>query len=461
MIQIVKGNDAPIEWRVSLNGQPLDLTGKAVSLYVINSRGPFQLKGFKVEGNVVTCTYYGADQTRFGAHSLILRLNEGLPEMSTVAVKEAFELVEWSKDQGGENGEPIKVTPVIIEADVAVAQDGSDIDLSDYLTKEEFNEASERFALADDLTELSENVAELRHDLGECDSRVGSALDMAEKHEEQLTELSSQVGGLSERVDALGEGAEQEVFWATEGITDASKGTTYDEILAAHNAGKVVKCLYQKIIFDLRYVTNILYFAANVNNNLYYLKCPQSNRWQFSTENTEHKLETLENGNAKITIAGKTAEVATPKEWKCVYDGRMEVGQMQIESTTYADGTPLDAEELVVQVIMESSEGVTQARQGYVIINSSLNKNDGQYGAIHFEKPSLTNPAISMIRLKASPFIMVADMLDAAPIAIAQGANLVARAGRNIQIYENISYVRVYSTLAIQAMPPIIKIYAR
>ena len=43
------------------------------------------------------------------------------------------------------------------------------------------------------LTELSENVAELRHDLGECDSRVGSALDMAEKHEEQLTELSARI----------------------------------------------------------------------------------------------------------------------------------------------------------------------------------------------------------------------------------------------------------------------------
>lgn len=130
---------------------------------------------------------------------------------------------------------------------------------------------------------------------------------------QELTELSAEVSGLSEKVDALGEGAEQEVFWATEGITDASKGTTYDEILAAHNAGKVVKCLYQKIIFDLRYVTNILYFAANVNNNLYYLKCPQSNKWQYSTENTEHKLETLDNGNAQITIAGKTAEVATPQ----------------------------------------------------------------------------------------------------------------------------------------------------
>lgn len=195
MIQIVKGNDAPIEWRVSLNGQPLDLTGKAVSLYVINSRGPFQLKGFKVEGNVVTCTYYGADQTRFGVHSLILRLNEGLPEMSTVAVKEAFELVEWSKDQGGESGEPIKVTPVIIEADVAIAQSGGgggDIDLTAYLTKLEAEATFQPkgdYATATELSELSAGVNEL----GEA--FVGNSTIIDSK----LTELSAEVG---KKVDA-------------------------------------------------------------------------------------------------------------------------------------------------------------------------------------------------------------------------------------------------------------------
>lgn len=166
MIKLVKGNDAPIEWRVTNNNKPLDLTEKAVSLYVINSRGPFPLKP-KIEGNVVTCTYYGADQTRFGVHALILRLNEGLPEMSTVAVRDAFELVEWSKDQGGESSGPIKVTPVIIEADVAVAQGGgADIDLSEYLKKAEAAETYQPkgdYATAAGLAELSQEVEDLKN----------------------------------------------------------------------------------------------------------------------------------------------------------------------------------------------------------------------------------------------------------------------------------------------------------
>ena len=172
-IKIVKGNDAPIQWRVSYQGQPLDLTGKAVTLYVINSRGPFQLKSFEVEGNVVTATYYGADQTRFGEHSLVLRLNEGRSGMSTVAVKEAFELVEWSKDQGGESGEPIKVTPIILEADVAVAP-RADVDLSNYYTKDEANAAFQpkgnyqpagNYASTSELTELSTEVSGLSEDV--------------------------------------------------------------------------------------------------------------------------------------------------------------------------------------------------------------------------------------------------------------------------------------------------------
>ena len=175
-IKIVKGNDAPIQWRVSYQGQPLDLTGKAVTLYVINSRGPFQLKSFEVEGNVVTATYYGADQTRFGEHSLVLRLNEGAPEMSTVAVKEAFELVEWSKDQGGESGEPIKVTPIILEADVAVAQGGSGGSYDDSEIRAELAKKAEIYSLRHTIDSYQDLV----------DGDIGEGIAMSEEDKDAI-----------------------------------------------------------------------------------------------------------------------------------------------------------------------------------------------------------------------------------------------------------------------------------
>ena len=286
-IKIVKGNDAPIQWRVSYQGQPLDLTGKAVTLYVINSRGPFQLKGFEVEGHVVTATYYGADQTRFGEHSLVLRLNEGRPEMSTVAVKEAFELVEWSKDQGGESGEPIKVTPIILEADVAVAQGGSSYD--DTELREAIEDLDYRVAThSEEIANLQENKAD----------------------KSELTELSAEVSGLSEKIENL-PSAESEVFEAK------FKETSYEEIKEAFEANKVVYCYWEARIYMLNKLeAGAAYFAVTHGNYYYRLICypgTPSTSWNTTSENFQHTLKTLANGNAEITIAGKTAEVATPQ----------------------------------------------------------------------------------------------------------------------------------------------------
>ena len=515
-----QGNDLKVAWSIFMqDGEPFRLDGKDVSLYLKNMFGRKELNDFATTGNIIQWTFYGKDQKNSGKYSLELVINEGEKGMITTDKCDFVNLVSCScKLQGGEDApnvetESIELTSTLeyvsgggeyddtalwkelenkvdkveglglseenyttedkeklaglenyddsgikeelankaekdeiptkmsqLEQDIEI---GGEVDLSDYptreevsetyLPREEFNEVSERFASADSVQELSENV----------------------------TELSTEVSGLSEKVDELG----NPVFKAVYGET------TFEEIKAAYDSGKVVHCDYNSLCYVLSRITaNGAYFAAVNDPYAYRMDCTSSSQWTnrvIELEVTSNKVTSLSDKSTDTQYPSAKAvyealqNVGGEKEWKCVYDGRLEVGQMQIESTTYADGTPLDAEELVVQVIMESSEGVTQPRQGYVEINSSLNKNKEQYGAIYFEKPSLTNPAISMIRLKASPFIMVADVLDAAPIAVAQGGNLLARAGRYGQIYENISYVRVYSTQAIQAMPPIIKIYAR
>ena len=126
----------------------------------------------------------------------------------------------------------------------------------------------------------------------------------------KVTELSTQVGGLSERVEDLeqgGQGGEQEVFWATYGTT------TYDEIVAAHNEGKNVLCIYNNNIAQLSQILeSVLYFFV-VGANAIRVSCFKGGAWSYKTYNFSHELSTLDNGNAQITIAGKTAEVATPQ----------------------------------------------------------------------------------------------------------------------------------------------------
>jgi hypothetical protein len=253
--------------------------------------------------------------------------------------------------------------------------------------------------------------------------------------------------------------------------------TTYDEIVEARNAGKMVICVYNQLIYKLiRLTADRAGFSVTEGNTLYQVFCPKEGSWIRDNVSLTHKLETLDNGNAQITIAGKTAEVATPQyvenaiqqsgggvsnEWKCVFDGRMEVGANEWVFSTYADGTPLKAEEVVVQVIMDND--TTKTTQGYVRVQSSTNKDETYYGAFFIENPNNNGfIAMSQVRLKASPFIMVAEIYDNLPLKVAQGVNCVGRLGKDVyQIYEDITLVRISATTKIAEAAPLLKIYAR
>ena len=161
---------------------------------------------------------------------------------------------------------------------------GSTPDLSEYLTKEEFNEASEDFATTDALEGYATT--------------------------QQLTELSAEVSGLSEKIENL-PSAESEVFEAK------FKETSYEEIKEAFEANKVVYCYWETRIYMLNKLeAGAAYFAVTHGNYYYRLICypgTPSTSWNTTSENFQHTLKTLANGNAEITIAGKTAEVATPQ----------------------------------------------------------------------------------------------------------------------------------------------------
>lgn len=162
-------------------------------------------------------------------------------------------------------------------------------------------------------------------------------------------------------------------------------------------------------------------------------------------------------GNIEIQGGGGASN-----EWKCVYDGRMEVGARFLEFATYADGTPLKAMEAIVQVYMDESS--TQHTQGYVTIHSTNNATDSLYGAIYYEKNDIgTTPQFCQLSFKASPAFMLASMIESARIIVAQGPALMGRLGNKIppQIYEDITYIKLTPNTPIAAAAPLVKIYAR
>jgi hypothetical protein len=110
--------------------------------------------------------------------------------------------------------------------------------------------------------------------------------------------------------EALGEipSAESSVFEAVYGVT------TYNEIIEAHNEGKIVICQDGVWVTRLtRVQATQVQFQCSSFPNVTRLTCSDANVWSRGSFNVEHNLETLANGNVKIKVATQTAEVATPQ----------------------------------------------------------------------------------------------------------------------------------------------------
>lgn len=100
---------------------------------------------------------------------------------------------------------------------------------------------------------------------------------------------------------------ESSTFEAAYGVT------TFAEIVEAYNAGKSVTCRYGQTIAQLITITDssIFFSSINIKDERRFI-CFSTNIWNYNTHNTAHELSTLDNRNVQVTIAGKSAEVATP-----------------------------------------------------------------------------------------------------------------------------------------------------
>ena len=150
-------------------------------------------------------------------------------------------------------------------------------------------------------------------------------------------------------------------------------------------------------------------------------------------------------------------------EWKCVYDGRMEVGTNKIECSTYADGTPLNAKEVIVQTLCDTSS--QKEVNGYAVIQSTNNKTRSLYGAIQFERnaASSQNQILDQIHFKASPIMyMVAEICRGVKCAVASPADMQVQGGSvPFQIYEDIVSIELAPNEKLTSAAPYLKIYAR
>ena len=96
MKKIRIGNDIVIKWRITINGEEVNLEGLDLSLYISTTYQPRKAIAFTVAGNEITATYKGTEQKVTGVYRLTLYRNEGENAQSILDACDAFELVSCS-----------------------------------------------------------------------------------------------------------------------------------------------------------------------------------------------------------------------------------------------------------------------------------------------------------------------------------------------------------------------------
>lgn len=113
---IRKGNDIEIKWAVftgsMIDEKPYDFDGKKITVYLKSKCHTVKAQDVSVSGNVVTCYFYGKDQTHYGIYSIELVENEGEKGMYSIDEINAFELVKHTCDTKSDNGNGLSFTTI-------------------------------------------------------------------------------------------------------------------------------------------------------------------------------------------------------------------------------------------------------------------------------------------------------------------------------------------------------------
>ena len=142
-----QGNDLAVLWSILRDGEPFDLGGRSLKLYLKNMYERREVTDFSVEGNQIRWTFFGKDQKNTGRYSLILVANEGVEGMITTDACDFVRLVSCScKAQNGEDECNVQTEAIELTSTLEYVAGGGSYD--DTEIREELAEKAGRDELA-------------------------------------------------------------------------------------------------------------------------------------------------------------------------------------------------------------------------------------------------------------------------------------------------------------------------
>ena len=112
MKRIRIGKDISMRWEITTDGVAIPLEGRDLTVEIKSHIGIVSNIPYRVDGNSIIMTYYGAEQKRVGEYSITLWENKGKPGQNVVDVIRAFELVRTSQEENDFVGGDLQIESV-------------------------------------------------------------------------------------------------------------------------------------------------------------------------------------------------------------------------------------------------------------------------------------------------------------------------------------------------------------
>lgn len=122
-----EGKDITNRLHVLTNGQPEPLTGRNLTVHLIDPSGCAMVMPFTIiDVNVLEFVFWGIDQKALGTYKLTLWENFGRHGQTVVDVKDAFRLVPDTSMEGGEDPEGLDTEVNDLDMDLSTGVRGAD-----------------------------------------------------------------------------------------------------------------------------------------------------------------------------------------------------------------------------------------------------------------------------------------------------------------------------------------------
>ena len=197
------GKDIRLQWTINTGGAAIPLEGRDLTLEMKSPIGKVISIPYRVDGNVLTMTYYGKEQTVVGEYSLTLWENKGKQGQNVVDAIRAFKLVRTSPEEADFIGGDLQVESVDLgTANLEIlsgggaATPGESPDLSALEGKVAANTAS--------ISNINAELGNVKQEQTEQNNSIAHINTTIEEHSERIHQLeSSTPGGDSDAITQI------------------------------------------------------------------------------------------------------------------------------------------------------------------------------------------------------------------------------------------------------------------